>query len=211
MSGTSIGSELHELVRELYPIFRSITGERVRETLTILRRHLPLVVHDVPTGTPVLDWVVPKEWKVREAYVEDPLGRRVVDVAAGNLHLVSYSVPVRARLSLAELRSHLFTLPDRPTLVPYRTSYWHESWGFCLSQETADHLEEGEYVVCIDSELHDGYLTYGECLIPGDRPEEVLLSTHVCHPSMANYNSSGMATLALLGRHLLALPRRRWS
>jgi len=199
-----------DLVRELYPITRSITGDGVRRTLEAVSRHLPVQVHEVQTGTPALDWVVPREWNIRNAYINDSTGRRVVDLAASNLHVVGYSVPVNRRMTLAELRPHLHTLPDHPDWIPYRTSYYKEDWGFCLSQRQLDNLADGEYEVMIDSTLEEGSLTYGECLIPGESEDEVLITAHVCHPSLANDNLSGIAVAAFLGSSL-ALQARRFS
>jgi aminopeptidase-like protein len=203
------GEEIHALVRELFPICRSITGDGVRQTLRVLARYVPLEVVEVPSGTEVLDWTVPREWNVREAYIADAAGARVVDLRRSSLHVVSYSVPVRARMSLGALRPHLHTLPDQPALVPYRTSYYDESWGFCLSQQQLDALPDGEYDVCIDSSLEPGHLTYGELVIPGAIDDEILISTHVCHPSLADDNLSGIAVSVLLARHLAAAPGRR--
>ena len=199
-----VGRELHALCAELFPICRSITGDGVRATLARVGQDLPLEVHEVPTGTPVFDWTVPPEWNVRDAWVKDPAGNRVVDFRRCNLHVVGYSVPVSARLPLRELREHVHTLPDRPSLVPYRTSYYSESWGFCMSEEALAALPEGEYEVGIDATLAPGSLTYGECLIPGRVDDEVLLTAHVCHPSLANDNLSGIALLAFLGAQLRA-------
>jgi aminopeptidase-like protein len=205
------GEELYKLVAELHPICRSITGDGVRRTLEIVDREVGgLEVTEVPTGTQVLDWTVPREWNVRDAWVADAAGRRVIDFQASNLHLVSYSTPVRARLSLAELKEHLFTLPDQPDLVPYRTSYYAERWGFCASQRLVDSLPDGDYEVCVDSTLADGHLTYGERLVEGQTSEEVLVSCHVCHPSLANDNLSGIAVASRLAR-LLAGGRPRYS
>jgi aminopeptidase-like protein len=206
------GEELYKLVAELYPICRSITGDGVRRTLEIVDREVGggLEVSEVPTGTPVLDWTVPREWNVRDAWVVDPAGRKVIDFAASNLHLVSYSVPVRATVSLAELKEHLFTLPDHPDRVPYRTSYYAERWGFCASQRLVDSLPEGDYQVCVDSTLADGHLTYGERVVEGQSDEEVLVSCHVCHPSLANDNLSGIAVASRLARLLGQGPRPRY-
>ena len=198
----AIGRELHEMIAQLYPICRSITGAGVRQTLDQIAEQIPLVVHEVPTGTRVFDWVVPKEWNIRDAYIKDPDGNKIVDFKKSNLHVVSYSVPVRKRISLAELRDHLHTLPDNPDWIPNRTSYYKETWGFCLSHKTLEELKEGEYEVCIDSSLVDGQLTYGECILNGTRPDEVLISTHVCHPSLCNDNLSGIAITAFLARFL---------
>ncbi|MEV4551165.1 DUF4910 domain-containing protein [Nonomuraea wenchangensis] len=198
------GEEMHDLVRRLYPLCRSITGDGVRGTLEIVGEHLPLTVREVPTGTEVLDWTVPKEWNVRDAYVKDASGRRVIDFRESNLHVVGYSVPVSGTYSLAELRPRLHTLPEQPGLVPYRTSYYSETWGFCLSQDALDRLrdEDGPFEVRIDSTLAPGSLTYGEYVVPGRLPEEVMISCHVCHPSLANDNLAGIAVAVALARRL---------
>jgi aminopeptidase-like protein len=196
------GARMHERVAALYPICRSITGDGVRATLRRLQAELPLVIHEVPSGTPVFDWSVPREWNISDAYIKDAGGARVVDFRRHNLHVVSYSTPVRRRMSLAELRPHLHTLPAQPDLIPYRTSYYKESWGFCLSQHALDAMPEGEYEVLIDSTLADGHLSYGELLLPGASAEEVLISCHVCHPSLANDNLAGISVATELARVL---------
>jgi aminopeptidase-like protein len=206
----TVGEELYKLVAELYPICRSITGDGVRRTLEIINREIGLEVHEVPTGTQVLDWTVPREWNVRDAWVANPAGERVIDFQASNLHLLGYSVPVRATMPLAELREHLYTLPDHPDWVPWRTSYYAERWGFCASQRLVDSLPEGDYEVCVDTTLADGHLTYGEHLVEGETADEVLVSCHVCHPSLANDNLSGIAVASRLAR-LLAETRPRYS
>ncbi|ANJ11160.1 DUF4910 domain-containing protein [Streptomyces parvulus] len=200
MTGT--GERMHALVERLYPLCRSITGDGVRDTLAIVDEYVPLRVHEVPTGTRVLDWTVPQEWNVRDAYIADADGRRVVDFAASSLHVLGYSVPVSATMTLAELRPHLHTLPDRPAWVPYRTSYYERAWGFCLAQDTLDAMPEGEYEVRIDSTLADGHLTYAEHVVPGQVTDEVIVSCHVCHPSLANDNLAGVAVAAFLARGL---------
>jgi aminopeptidase-like protein len=205
-----VGAAMYALVAELYPICRSITGDGVRETLEILRKRIALDVHEVPTGTPVFDWTVPKEWNVRDAYVAAADGRRVIDFKRSNLHLLGYSIPVRQRMPLARLREHLFSRPDFPEVIPYRTSYYRETWGFCLPHRDLEALPEGEYDVVVDSTLEPGSLTYGECYIPGDEDDEVLLSCHVCHPSLCNDNLSGIAVLTELAG-FLASRRRRYS
>ncbi len=210
LDGDAIGARLYECVADLYPLCRSITGDGTRETLRRLDKHAPLVLHEVPTGTPVFDWTVPREWNVRDAYVKNAVGDRVIDFQRSNLHLVSYSVPVRARMTLDQLRPHLHSLPDRPDWVPYRTSYYEETWGFCLSQRQLDALPDGEYEVCIDSSLEAGHLTYGECYLPGETEDEVLISCHVCHPSLANDNLAG-ATVAAFMAELLGGLRLRHS
>ncbi len=202
------GEVMHALMRELFPICRSITGDGFRDSLRRLSKILPIALTDVPTGTTVFDWTVPKEWNITDAWVADASGRRVVDFRESNLHVVNYSVPVRARMSLSELRPHLHSLPDRPDAIPYRTSYYAEDWGFCMSHRALQELSDGEYEVCIDSMLTAGSLTYGECVLPGTTTDEVLISVHSCHPSLANDNLSGMAVGALLARQLASQPRR---
>jgi aminopeptidase-like protein len=197
----SLGDDMHALVRRLYPLCRSITGDGVRETLAVVGEHLDLTVHEVPTGTQVLDWTVPQEWNIRDAYIARD-GERVVDFQELNLHVVGYSVPVDETMPLAELRKHLHTLPDQPSLVPYRTSYYAPTWGFCLAQSTLDEMPEGDYEVRIDSTLADGSLTYAEHVVPGQVEDEVIVSCHVCHPSLANDNMAGVAVAVELARWL---------
>jgi aminopeptidase-like protein len=203
---TGLGESMHAFMRELFPICRSITGEGVRETLASVGRRIPLELHEVPSGTRVLDWTVPDEWNIEDAYIAED-GRRVVDFRKSNLHVVSYSEPVRAAMRLADLRPHLHTLPEHPEWIPYRTSYYSRTWGFCLSQRRLDELEDGDYEVVIDSTLEPGSLTYGECSLPGEREDEVLLTTHICHPSLANDNLSGIALLTEIGARLQEAPR----
>jgi len=202
------GAAMHALVTELYPICRSITGEGMRTTLRRLQQLVPLELHEVPSGTRVFDWTVPKEWNIRDAWVADADGSRVIDFREHNLHVVNYSVPVRRRMTLAELRPHLHTLPAQPDLIPYRTTYYAEAWGFCLSHRALEALPEGEYEVCIDATLEPGHLTYGELFLPGETPDEILFSCHCCHPSLANDNLAGMAVAVWLARRLSAAPRR---
>jgi aminopeptidase-like protein len=205
------GAHMHALVAEAYPICRSITGHGVRRTLDILKKVVALEVHEVPSGTPVLDWTVPPEWNIDDAYVQDAGGRRVIDFRESNLHVVNYSVPIRARMTLAELRPHLFTRPELPDVIPYRTSYYKETWGFCLSQRRLDQLTDAEYDVVIDSSLGPGSLTYGEYHLPGTSDDEILISCHVCHPSLANDNLSAVAVAAWLARTLASRASRRYS
>jgi aminopeptidase-like protein len=203
-----LGQEMYACVKDLYPLCRSITGNGLRETLHRLGRHLPLTLHEVPTGTPVLDWTVPKEWNIRDAWVKNASGERVIDFRRSSLHVVNYSVPVRTRMSLGELRPHLHTLPDHPDWIPYRTSYYQETWGFCLSQHQLEALPEGDYEVCIDSTLEVGSLSYGECYLAGATTGEVLISCHVCHPSLANDNLAGATVAAFVGKLLGTLSLR---
>ncbi|MFO1497483.1 MAG: DUF4910 domain-containing protein [Verrucomicrobiota bacterium] len=203
---SKLADEMLRLIEDLYPICRSITGDGVRQTLQRIRDLIPLTVHEVPTGTKVFDWTIPREWNIRDAYIKNSRGMPVVEFRKCNLHVLNYSAPVSARMSLAELRPHLFTLPDHPEWVPYRTSYYVERWGFCLSHRALLELPEDEYEVLIDSSHTDGSLTYGEFYLPGRVPEEVLVSCHVCHPSLANDNLSGVAVATHVARLI-----QRWS
>jgi aminopeptidase-like protein len=189
----ALGEAMHRLAADLYPICRSITGEGTRRTLAMIGERIPLEVFEVPSGAEVFDWTVPKEWNIRDAYIADQDGKRIVDFRSSNLHLMNYSAPIHATMPFSELKSHLFTLPDRPDWIPYRTSYYKEDWGFCLSEEHMQTLDkQAEYEVLVDSSLSNGHLTYGECYLPGRTTDEVLISCHVCHPSLANDNLSGM-------------------
>jgi aminopeptidase-like protein len=204
-----LGSAMHAFIRRLFPICRSITGDGVRKTLGLVQDQIPIEMHEVPTGTQVFDWRVPKEWNIRDAWIKDASGRRLVDFCELNLHVLNYSSPIQRRMRLTELKEHLFTLPGHPEWTPYRTTYYEESWGFCLSENQLARFDDGqEYDVCIDSSLEDGYLTYGECLLPGEETAEVFISCHVCHPSLANDNLSGIAVAVELARHLAESPHR---
>ena len=197
-----IGERMYELISELYPICRSITGNGVRNTLERVRRQIPLSVHEVPSGTPVFDWTVPREWNIEDAYVITPTGEKIAEFKKHNLHVLNYSVPVHKKVSLEELKQHLFTLPEHPDWIPYRTSYYKENWGFCISHNQLQSLPEGEYEVFIDARLEPGHLTYGEYFIQGETSEEVLFSCHVCHPSLCNDNLSGIALTTHLADYL---------
>ena len=204
------GRDIYELIAELFPICRSITGNGFRQTMDVLKRYIPLEIHDIPTGTQVFDWTVPKEWNVRDAYVKNSRGERVIDFQKSNLHVLNYSTPVRRTVSLTELKEHLYTLPEHPDWIPYKTSYYRDDWGFCLSHNSMMRLQDDQYDVWIDSTLEDGALTYGECLLQGEEETEILISCHACHPSLANDNLSGVALAAMLARHL-GPGRRRYS
>ncbi|MEQ1897393.1 MAG: DUF4910 domain-containing protein [Vicinamibacterales bacterium] len=199
---SSSGDALHRFVSELYPICRSLTGEGVRRTLAAIGRHIPLDVREVPSGTRVFDWTVPLEWNIRDAYVKDRAGRKVIDFARSNLHVMGYSEPVRARVAREELDAHLFSLPDHPEWIPYRTSYYQRAWGFCVTERQRAALTDDEYEVLIDTSLEPGHLTWGECVLPGETTDEILISCHVCHPSLCNDNLSGIAVATFLARQL---------
>jgi aminopeptidase-like protein len=208
LDGPSTGATMHALLRDLYPICRSITGDGVRQSLRMLARLAPVELHEVPSGTAVFDWVVPREWNLRRATLRGPNGETVADSSVLNLHVLSYSTPFRGRVPLEELQQHLHSLPEKPEVVPYRTSYYRENWGFCISDEQRRRLDPGHYEVDIDATLQDGSLTYGERIVPGALEEEVLVSAHCCHPSLANDNLSGMVLSAMLARLLGGLAPR---
>jgi len=211
LDSNDIGQEMYRLIAVLYPICRSITGNGVRETLRIIKGYIPLAVNEVPTGTEVFDWNVPKEWNIKDAYIKNLKGERVVDFQKSNLHVVNYSVSVKQVMPLEQLKAHLFTLPDYPERIPYRTSYYKESWGFCLSHEQLLTMQDAEYEVCIDSTLEPGYLTYGEYYLPGESQDEILISCHTCHPSLCNDNLSGIALATFLAKHLSQVAPRKYS
>jgi len=208
LESATIGDDIYALASEIFPIARSITGNGVRETLRLLRRHIDLQLHEIPTGTQVFDWIVPREWNIRDAYIKSPTGERVVDFRRSNLHVLNYSIPVHEKMSLQQLKEHVFSLPEQPDLIPYRTTYYAEQWGFCMAHRQLSSLQDGVYEVLIDASLESGYLTYAEYLHRGMTQDEVLLSTHVCHPSLANDNCSGLALLAILAERLARLETR---
>ncbi len=197
-----VGDEMYQLMEELYPICRSITGEGVRQTLEIIRKYIPVTVHEVPSGTKVFDWTVPKEWNIKDAYVRNSKGEKIVDFKKSNLHVLNYSIPVSKKVTLKELKEHLFTIPEYPDWIPYRTSYYQENWGFCISHKQFLELKDEVYEVVIDSSLKDGSLSYGELYLKGKTSDEFLISCHVCHPSLCNDNLSGIVLNTFLARHL---------
>ncbi len=214
MSATAqeaIGLAMHARLVSLYPICRSITGNGVRKTLAELNTTIPLEIHEVPSGTQVFDWTVPNEWNIQDAWIQNAAGQRVVDFKQTNLHVVSYSIPIHRTMPLSELRTHLHSLQEQPDAIPYRTSYYNEDWGFCVSHNTLNALTDGDYEVCIESTLAPGSLTYGEFILPGELSEEVLFSAHVCHPSLANDNLSGVVVAAALAAELAARKHLRYS
>lgn len=205
-----MGDQIFALAAKLYPICRSITGSGVRETLWNLSNLIDLQCQRVSSGTAAFDWQVPLEWNIRDAFIKDPKGNRVLDFRDSNLHVVSYSEPIHGRFHLEELKQHIFTLPDQPDLIPYRTSYYQRTWGFCMAHRRLQALPDGIYEVLIDSSLTEGHMDYGEYYIRGEIEDEVLLSAHICHPSLANDNCSGLALLAHLAQQLTRM-RTRYS
>ncbi|NMG05390.1 DUF4910 domain-containing protein [Brasilonema sp. UFV-L1] len=197
-----VSHQMYQFITKLYPICRSITGNGFRETLHWIEKYIQLTKHEVPTGTQVFDWTVPREWNIKDAYIKNLKGERIIDFNKSNLHVVNYSVPVRQKILLEELKKHLFTLPEHPDWIPYRTSYYKESWGFCLSHNQFLELQDEEYEVCIDSSLENGHLTYGEYYLKGEKPDEVLISCHACHPSLCNDNLSGISLATFLAKYL---------
>lgn len=201
----SVGVRMYELAEELFPICRSITGEGIRYTLNRLKKEVPqIVLHEIPTGTKVFDWVVPKEWEISEAYIEDMKGNRIVDFQKNNLHVVGYSIPIDAIVSGDELQAHLYSLPEHPDWIPYVTSYYKERWGFCVTENSRKKLTDNQYHVVIKSKLFDGSLTYAELLIPGQVSDEIFFSTYACHPSMANNELSGPVVQIELAKLLMS-------
>lgn len=196
------GAEMYDLISELYPFCRSITGNGVRQTLGTLQKHIPVIINEVPTGSKAFDWEVPREWNIYDAYIKNSRGEKIIDFNKSNLHVLNYSIPVNEKVNLEELRKHIFTLPDRPDLIPYRTSYYQENWGFCMSHNQFTSLEDDTYEVVINSTLTEGSLTYGEYYINGEKEDEILISTHVCHPSLCNDNLSGIVISAFLAKVL---------
>ena len=213
----NVGKRIYDLAKTLFPICRSITGEGVRETLSILAQYIGegendrLEIHNVPSGTEVFDWTIPKEWVIREAYIEDENYNRIIDFKEHNLHVMGYSVPNDAWVDLEELKEHIFTLPNQPDVIPYVTSYYKEQYGFCMSDNQKKALRPGKYHVYIDSDLIDGNLTYGEIVLHGESSQEIFFSTYVCHPSMANNECSGPALAAELIRYVRSMKHRKYT
>lgn len=201
------GVEMYELIKELYPICRSITGNGVRKTLDIIGKLVPLEISEVSTGTAAYDWEVPKEWDIRDAYVKNSKGEKVIDFKKNNLHVLNYSRPIKKTMTFSKLRPHLFTLPDQPDLIPYLTTYYNDNWGFCLTHNNLKSLKEDTYEVVIESTLSPGFLTYGELFVPGEIEKEILISTYICHPSMANDNLSGPVLTTFLAKEIMKTKR----
>lgn len=210
------GEEIYDLADRIFPICRSITGDGVRETLNILQEYvskdgIKFEITEIPSGTKVFDWTVPKEWRIRSAYIEDREGNRIIDMVDNNLHVLGYSVPIDKWVSLEELKQITYTQPDQPDVIPYVTSYYKERYGFCMSQRQLDSLGDGDYHIVIDSELFDGSLTYAEVILKGSTDDELMLTSYTCHPSMANNECSGPVVLAALMRYVQSMENRRYT
>lgn len=203
-----VGHEMYDLIVRLYPICRSITGEGYRQTMKILKEYIPLEAHEVPSGTKVFDWTIPKEWNIKDAYVKNSNGERIIDFKKSNLHVLNYSIPIKKKLTLGELKEHLFSLPEHPDWIPYKTSYYKEDWGFCLSHDQFLQLKDEEYEVFIDSTLENGFLTYGEYFYKGRQEDEILISCHGCHPSLCNDNLSGVSLATFLAKYVQTIQPR---
>ena len=208
LDALAAGEELHAWIRDWYPIPRSLSGAGIREQFARMQAHIPLTLTQVVSGSPAFDWTVPLEWNIRDAYIKNGVGERVVNYNTHNLHVMAYSKPIHQSMTLDDLRPHLHTLPEQPDLIPYRTSYFNERWAFCLPHRLLESMPEGDYEVMIDSTLENGHLTYAECVIPGETEEEFLFSAHACHPSLANDNLSGLALATWLARALHQVPHR---
>lgn len=203
-----IGNDMYELAKVLFPVHRSITGDGVRKTLKILQEYIPITIREIDSGKQVFDWIIPKEWNIRDAYIKDTSGKKIVDFKKNNLSIVGYSLPINKTIGLEELQEHLHSLPDQPDAIPYVTSYYENNWGFCLPDSTRKTLKNGEYTVVIDSDFKNGSLTYGELIIPGKDDKEVFISTNICHPSMANNETSGPVVATFLAKWALSCSRR---
>ncbi|MBV7298632.1 DUF4910 domain-containing protein [Enterovibrio paralichthyis] len=209
---TDSGDEMYQLGKRLFPICRSLTGNGVRETLQILKEEFPeLEIFSVPSGMKAFDWTVPDEWNVHDAYILDPSGKKVIDFKESNLHVVGYSEPVDKTLDLADLVERIHTLPEQPDAIPYITSYYSRYWGFCATEKQITALQPGKYRAVIDSQLEPGELNYGEIILPGESEKEILISTYVCHPSMANNELSGPLVSIYLGKWLKTLKNRKYT
>ena len=206
-----IGNEIYNFLKEIFPFCRSITGNGNRQTLKAIQEHIPLIIYEVPTGYQAYDWEIPLEWNIKDAYILDKKGNKIVDFKENNLHVLNYSTPVNKTVSLKELQEHLYSIPDKPDAIPYVTSYYNENWGFCLTHNDRLELKEGNYRVVIDSTLEPGSLSYGEILIPGESKKEIFITTYICHPSLANNECSGIAVATFLAKWLYKKKDRKYS
>lgn len=205
---TGIGKEMHSLIQQLFPICRSITGNGVRKTLKMISEHIPLKISEIPSGSKVFDWEIPKEWNIKDAYIKNKNGEKIIDFAKSNLHILHYSIPIKKKIKFEELKKNLYSIPEQPDLIPYLTSFYNENWGFCLSHKQLKNMKDEEYEIFIDSTLENGHLTYGELKIRGESEEEVLLSCYVCHPSLCNDNLSGVSLLTFLAKKMSKMKLR---
>lgn len=208
----NVGQRMYDLAERMFPICRSITGNGLRKSLEIICEELPEIkITEVPTGTQVFDWTVPKEWNISGGWIRTKQGETIVDFKDTNLHVVGYSVPVHKTVSREELLEHVYTIPEQPDWIPYVTSYYKERWGFCMTERQKQTLTDDEYEVMIDSTLEDGSLTYGELVLKGETEDEILITTYLCHPSMANDELSGPCVQTELVKYLKSLPKRRYT
>ena len=208
----SVGKDIHTLAKVLWPINRSITGDGVRKTLKILKKICPrIVINEVKSGKKVFDWIIPDEWNITEAWIKEKSGKKIVDFSKNNLHIVGYSTPIDKNLSLNELKKHLYSLQDQPKAIPYVTSYYKKSWGFCMSDNLKKKLKNETYKVYIDSKFTKGHLTYGEVILPGETKKEIFISTNICHPSLANNELSGPVVTTYLAKWLQSLKKRKFT
>jgi aminopeptidase-like protein len=208
----TLSKQIYNLAEKLWPINRSTTGDGVRKTLSIIKEKIPeLKIFEIPSGTEVFDWTVPKEWKVRDAYIITPDGEKICQFKKNNLHLVGYSSPINLKIPLSKLQDHLYSLPNQPDAIPYITSYYEKRWGFCITHDERQSLTDGDYQVYIDTELFDGSLSYGEILIKGQTSEEIFISTYICHPSMANNELSGPCVTTFLAKKLKEFKKLKYS
>jgi len=203
LNNENVGDKIYSFIEELFPICRSITGNGTRKTLELIKERIPIEIKEIPTGTKVFDWTVPKEWNIVDGYVKNSKGEKIIDFNVSNLHILQYSIPIHKKMSLDELKNHLYTLEEHPNWIPYKTSYYQENWGFCVSHNQFQELVDDEYEVCIDSTLKNGSLTYGELFFKGEIEDEILFSTYICHPSMCNDNLSGVSLLTFLAKTLI--------
>jgi len=201
----NIGSEMYSLIEKLFPICTSITGNGVRKSLSIIKEIIPIDIFEIPTGTKVFDWQIPKEWNIKDAWIKDPSGNKIVDFKKSNLHIVNYSIPIHEKIDLNKLKKYLHHIEEYPDWIPYKTSYYNETWGFCISHKQFESLKDGEYEIFIDSKLENGSLTYGEFFVKGEKEDEILITCYVCHPSMCNDNLSGVSLVTYLAKIISGL------